>query len=614
MPRWTGLEVRNFAQAERHPEVIYAAANVGVFRSIDRGRSWTPMKLPTLLDDAEVFAHPDDELTVVVVSRHTSGYLFSNDGGQSWAARVIAPELPQAVTGFVIDPARYGGVWWAATSGGTYQSRDQGKYWERFSDLHEGVGEVVAAPLWIYRLAGQDLYRSAESGKEWVRVKTFDGKGYRDRVRNFLALSDGRLKVWQRQQWLESRDHGVNWSSYEDGFKSFASQADDTASTFRPPANQTSCRVLGAPTSAGQLLAACIWDNGAMPSNTCLKSTNDLGMTWASVGKDCRVPGLPTAWRPISILQDRTNPDIMLAAWMAGGVYRSEDAGATWTRADAELLFRGGENAVGGLALNETPLFQAVLMRDSVALQRILTSGIKINEPGNYFDHILAADLFATKLSQLDSGSSKSMYSELRRAGAVLRPESNPQFSPMRIAAAIKMHEVVEDLINDGYDWGSVPKSGPENQRNTEFRDHMHAEDPGSTVLGRPLKDWIERYIRAAKFPSADQTAADLMDMGHVRLAVKVVKAASRVTAFDRQSTPTAESRLDLSARLEAANERYLALMVLRVAQAPSSSVRHSLMPVNSGKGVNCKQGLSVPCKRVSREQKIGLPKLVVRQ
>jgi photosystem II stability/assembly factor-like uncharacterized protein len=104
-----------------NPQVLYAAANM-VFRSTDRGLSWTPISQD--LTDGQ---NRDDIVTMGVKG---SEIRFSrNDGIQSWPAIVSLAESPKKA-----------GLLYAGTDDGNVAvTRDLGKSWTRVSDIFPGL-------------------------------------------------------------------------------------------------------------------------------------------------------------------------------------------------------------------------------------------------------------------------------------------------------------------------------------------------------------------------------------------------------------------------------------------------------------------------------------------
>ena len=112
-------------QSPHDPKVIFAAANK-VFRSADRGISWT-----TVSGDLTDGANRDDIVTMGVKG---SEIRFSrNDGIQAWPTIVSFAESPKRA-----------GLYYAGTDDGNLQvSRDAGKTWTKVFDKLQGAPKGV---------------------------------------------------------------------------------------------------------------------------------------------------------------------------------------------------------------------------------------------------------------------------------------------------------------------------------------------------------------------------------------------------------------------------------------------------------------------------------------
>jgi photosystem II stability/assembly factor-like uncharacterized protein len=577
MPNWTGVEVRNFAQSAQDPSVIYAAANLGVFKSSDHGNSWQPMKLPYLTGDSAVIVHPEKSAHLFVLMRNrSSGYYESLDAGHSWTWQTVRPvsaevERSGPVTPVVflaVDPARYGGAWWALFSGSLFRSVDQGKSWQLNAQASGPIHHTANAS---YRFSGNTLFHSDNRGNSWRELHQFQSADRSGELSQFMSLSNGLLMVRHGKLWLQSSDEGKSWEAATNGFEQLPDHQQELGvKAGMPMPWRTSCRVDASPVSPAHLLARCASSNGAWPSTVCLKRSDDWGRRWVDVGEGCQAAGLPTAWSPTAFLWDRADGNVLWLAWMAGGVYRTKDAGNLWMRADEGLQFPNPRQE-SFEALNEPALHRAVFYRDLPAIERLLAEGSDINVEGNYVGSVLAADLRAAQLERQDSGSSNSIYFKLRQLGAIPRqvralPRLGwfPESSRLLVqAVALGRSDIVEDLIRNGYDWGSQTRDASGENSSSELLDSHLAR------LGKPMSYWVEAYIHAAVFPSADQTVADLFSMSEPALALKVLAAASKSQPFDRQTGAASSIRREIVTNLLLLKKNEWALRVFTVTPRP---------------------------------------------
>jgi photosystem II stability/assembly factor-like uncharacterized protein len=574
MPTWTGLEVNNFAQSAQDPSVIYASASpLGVFKSSDHGLSWEPMKLPRLISDSAVVVHPEQLGHLFVLTRGRSGgYYESLDAGKTWSWQNLLPVTKKfdrsdpitPVDFMAVDPAKYGGAWWARLSGSLFRSVDQGQSWQLNA---QASGPIYHTDEASFRLSGNTLFHSNDRGNSWSEIYRFNPSEHRDQLRQFTPLSNGLLMIRHEGLWRQSSDGGKSWEVASNGFEQLPDhrqQLGANKSALPGGLWHTSCRLDVSPVSPADLLARCVSSNGAWPSSVCLKRSDDWGRHWADVGDGCKAAGLPPYWSPSAFLWDHANKNTLWLAWMAGGIYRTTDGGRLWAHADEGLLFPKGRDFTF-IALTEAPLHRAVFHRDWPAIRRLLAEGADINADGNYVGSVLAADLQAIQQEQNESIPSRSMYFELRQLGALPRLVKSPESRLLEQAVLLQRIDIVEDLVNNGYDWSQLKLDLFDENKHSELADLQS----GLQNLGKPMSYWIDAYIRAAVFPSADQTVMDLFEMDEPSLALKVLAAASRSVPFDRQTGTASSVRLKIIAELLAVKKNTWARRVYQVTPLP---------------------------------------------
>jgi hypothetical protein len=111
--------LRDFAVSPGDPDTVLATTGRGLVRSTDGGRTWTPVRAPTLV----VLAWDAADRLYGVAPDGTVH--FSPDGGASWVERGSAGGPPEAVTVDTRDGAE---VLYVAVSGrGILQSTDGGR-------------------------------------------------------------------------------------------------------------------------------------------------------------------------------------------------------------------------------------------------------------------------------------------------------------------------------------------------------------------------------------------------------------------------------------------------------------------------------------------------------
>lgn len=159
---WRGLSfaepvraVYALAVDPRRPAALYAATDLGLYKSTDSGASWTllyrdPQGTPVIAAVLD-YRNPD---TLYAAANAPAGsalqpnLLKSTDAGVSFRSIPVPIErefmgpLP-AITTLAIDPVTSGNLWLSA-SGAIYRSTDAGEHWQRSLSVY--LGPLLVAP------------------------------------------------------------------------------------------------------------------------------------------------------------------------------------------------------------------------------------------------------------------------------------------------------------------------------------------------------------------------------------------------------------------------------------------------------------------------------------
>jgi photosystem II stability/assembly factor-like uncharacterized protein len=175
---------------------LFACTEKGVYRSEDKGRTWTQAW------DSEctrLAAHGED---LFLGKMHQM--LRSRDGGKNWEDFAGNLNISTTVTGFAVSG---GFIYAGIQSDGVYRSRD-GKEW---TELKEGLENNIIFALaaqgdHVYAGTPWGIFHSDDAGAHWSRNKQASG-----RAREIFLHEGSVFASLHGRGVLRSADHGKTW-------------------------------------------------------------------------------------------------------------------------------------------------------------------------------------------------------------------------------------------------------------------------------------------------------------------------------------------------------------------------------------------------------------------
>ena len=312
----TGGTVAGLAVAWSGSEqVVFAATPVGVFRSIDGGRTWNLPHWESTVPLAEsVAVSPEFGRDRMVFACAHDGLYRSSDGGERWYPVLVGSRVQCAATlagGLIIAGTETDGLLRSEDSGRSWTGANAGLLDLNITWLAFGKGVAFAS-------TPSGLYRSRNAARSWRAVET----GLRDPAVQCVAISptvaeDGLvLAGTEADGLLRSSDAGTTWQTV------------------------TSLECVGVTAVA---FSSEHPGHVAVATESGIAISDNNGATW-QLATNTNAPVLALA----SI--DQNDTVALLAGFYRHGVARSDDAGDSWQPVNTQLSGR----LVVGVALSPT--------------------------------------------------------------------------------------------------------------------------------------------------------------------------------------------------------------------------------------------------------------------
>ena len=325
---------RAFVQHPAHPEVFFAGTTEGLWRSDDDTRTWSLVTEKELvvnsivvLPSGAVLAACDGLGVRQSVDRGTTWTSASQGFSERYVSRVLFDTAADRVLAAVREDRKHGGVFAARTVAGP---------WAPVAPGLEGREVFALGQLGPTLFAGTDdgVFRLPQGADRWQRAAvTYRGIDIHPRVGDIATRAPGGVFAATTRGLLRSADGGETWERLELGLDSAVEAvAADAAgvvyaatrlSLFRSAGNGAAFeRVSALPSTVHRLLAVGL-DRLLVATGDGLYDVTEMGRMWG------RYRSLPAS--DVAAVEVAADGRTLLATdFRGGGLFRSDDAGATW--------------------------------------------------------------------------------------------------------------------------------------------------------------------------------------------------------------------------------------------------------------------------------------------
>ncbi len=198
------VEPRAILQSRLNPNLIYLGTNIGLFRSLDRGNSWSevtaprPVPKPTqrkgrqvarpsssrsskttikvlkLQEQINTLAASYEEKKEILLAGTDSGVFRTDDLSKGWEKIYLGNDIEDKVYVIHVAPDNSNEIWVGTATSGVFVSKDGGETWENVKGIPKNmlIGAILVNPQkpgYIYVSARPTLYLSSDGGKTWIQ-------------------------------------------------------------------------------------------------------------------------------------------------------------------------------------------------------------------------------------------------------------------------------------------------------------------------------------------------------------------------------------------------------------------------------------------------------------
>jgi photosystem II stability/assembly factor-like uncharacterized protein len=296
----------------KNPDILYVATNDAVYKSRDGGGTWE--RFPSFSARRVTTVAIDPMLPATVYAGTMGDAVYkSPDGGQHWLPHNVGlKEHVSFVNQFVFHPALSEKIY-AATTVGAFYTKNAGREWEERMNGMKEVHIVTSIaidpkdPTILYGGTTGGMYRSDDAAMNWKKINS--GLIPESELMASMALGVNAIEVDQTNPstvyvgttkgLFHTANKGEHWERIGQ------SVSDPFVSSIVLHPTDPSLLYIGGPQG--------VW------------KSSDSGKTWQAMNRGF------TTLNIRALAMAPKNSQTLYAGTNGSGLYRSTDAGATWT-------------------------------------------------------------------------------------------------------------------------------------------------------------------------------------------------------------------------------------------------------------------------------------------
>ncbi|HEX8292158.1 MAG TPA: carboxypeptidase regulatory-like domain-containing protein, partial [Pyrinomonadaceae bacterium] len=259
------------------------------------------------------------------------GVYRSTDGGASWqlGGQVRPSTAPNSTRTVVVDPSTPSTVYAGTSGSGIYKSTDGGLVFEAkssglISPIVNSLAVNPAEPSTLYAGTSFGIFKTTNGGENWAEVRG-GISGASPNVTKVVVDPSHPSTVYAatNRGLFKSVDGGTNWAPSNNGLSPFGITPQPRSLALDP-------------TNSATIYASVSSLGGGV------YKTTDGGANWtnSSTGLTANVNGLTVTPVVNALLVDPASPSTVYAATNAFGIFKSTDGGANWAASNGGLANR----------------------------------------------------------------------------------------------------------------------------------------------------------------------------------------------------------------------------------------------------------------------------------